>query len=211
MTAKTVKTNNRGRPGHDLESLLRTAAVVFHERGYDSTSMEDLAKRLGITKSAIYHHVSSKEELLRLTVNRALDALFAVADEPGSREGPAILRLQHALRRSVQILVDEQPFVTVLLRLRGNSKVERQALARRREIDGFLGELVAAAEQEGSIRPDLTPALTSRLLFGLVNSIIEWYRPHRGLDSEELADAVVKLAFEGLEHQPTNADVRTPR
>lgn len=191
----------RGRPGHDLDSLLRIAAVVFHERGYDGTSMEELAKRLGITKSAIYHHVSGKQELLRRTVDRALDALLAVTAEPESRKGPAIDRLRHVVRRSVHVLIEEQPFVTVLLRVRGNSEVERDALARRREIDAFLGALVAEAERDGSLRADLDPALTSRLLFGTVNSIIEWYRPHPGLDPDALADAVTKLTFEGLERQ----------
>ncbi|SDJ83903.1 transcriptional regulator, TetR family [Actinopolyspora mzabensis] len=194
-------TNNgagRGRPGYDLDSLLRTAVKVFHERGYDGTSMEDLAKRLGITKSAIYYHVSSKQELLRMSVDRALDALFAVLDEPESLEGPAIDRLHHVVRRSVEVLVDELPFVTLLLRVRGNSKVERQALARRREFDHLVGELVAEAERAGSLRLDLDPALTSRLLFGMVNSVIEWYRPRQGLTKEEIAEAVTTIAFEGL-------------
>lgn len=188
----------RGRPGYDADAVLRTAAEVFHERGYDGTSMELLAGRLGITKSAIYHHVSGKEELLRRTVDRALDALLAVAGEPESQRGPAIDRLQHVLRRSVEVLVAEQPFVTVLLRVRGNSAVERQALARRREIDAYLAELVAAAAADGALRPDVDPALTTRLLFGMVNSVIEWYRPDSGLSAAELADAVAALAFDGL-------------
>ena len=70
----------RGRPGYDLESLLAVAVEVFNERGYDGTSMEDLSRRLGIAKSAIYHHVTGKEELLRLALDRALGGLFAVAD-----------------------------------------------------------------------------------------------------------------------------------
>jgi len=53
-----------GRPGYDLESLLAVAVTVFNERGYDGTSIQQLADRLGITKSAIYHHVSGKQELL---------------------------------------------------------------------------------------------------------------------------------------------------
>ena len=57
-----------GRPGYDLDSLLTVAVEVFNERGYDGTSMEDLSHRLGITKSAIYHHVSGKEDLLRLAL-----------------------------------------------------------------------------------------------------------------------------------------------
>lgn len=53
-----MTTAKRGRPGYDLDSLLRVAVAAFNERGYDGTSMEDLAARLGISKSAIYHHVS---------------------------------------------------------------------------------------------------------------------------------------------------------
>jgi len=192
------RSGNRGRPGYDLDSLLQTAVKVFHERGYDGTSMEDLAKRLGITKSAIYYHVSSKEELLRLSVNRALDALFAVLEEPGASGGPAIDRLQHVVRRSVEVLIDELPFVTLLLRVQGNSKVERKVLARRREFDQLVGDLVAEAETEGSIRPDVDPAVTSRLLFGMVNSLVQWYKPKRALSKQQIADAVVKIAFDGL-------------
>lgn len=196
--ATKSKNGNRGRPGYDLDTLLRTAAEVFHERGYDGTSMEDLAKRLGITKSAIYYHVPSKEELLRLSVNRALDALFTIPQEQDSRRGAAIERLHHVVRRSVEVLIDEMPFVTVLLRVRGNSKVERQALARRREFDHFVSELVAEAEREGSVRLDVDPALTSRLLFGMVNSLIDWYRPNQGLTTEQVAGAMTAIAFDGL-------------
>jgi AcrR family transcriptional regulator len=92
----------RGRPGHSLDSLLDVAVAVFNERGYDATSMEELATRLGVTKSAIYHHVSSKVELLRLALDRALDALFAVTEEPGATTGPAIDRLEHVVRGSAR-------------------------------------------------------------------------------------------------------------
>jgi len=79
---------------------------VFNERGYDGTSMEDLSRELGITKSAIYHHVTGKEELLRLAVNRALDGLFAVLDDVSALGAPAIIRLEELARRSVLLLVD---------------------------------------------------------------------------------------------------------
>src|SRR5215204_5230097 len=108
----------RGRPGYDRDALLRVAVQVFTERGYDGTSMEDLAVRLGITKSSIYHHVPGKEELLRLAVDRALDALFAVTLEPAATTGRAVDRLEHVVRRSVDVLAAELPFVTLLLRVR---------------------------------------------------------------------------------------------
>ncbi|MGY1725122.1 TetR/AcrR family transcriptional regulator [Blastococcus sp. SYSU DS0533] len=198
MTAAGAATGRRGRPGHSLDSLLRTAVGLFNERGYDATSMDELAARLGVTKSAIYHHVPSKVELLRLALDRALDALFAVTEEPGATRGPAIDRLEHVVRGSVRVLAAELPFVTLLLRVRGNSAVEQAALERRRRFDRIVTDLVRAAEREGDVRPDVDPAVTSRLLFGTVNSLTEWYRPDGGLSADVLADAVVSTAFAGL-------------
>ena len=196
----------RGRPGLDLEAVLERSVAIFNERGFDGTSMEDLAQHLGITKSAIYHHVPSKVELLRLALDRALDALFAVTEEPQARGGRAIDRLEHVVRGSVRVLAEELPFVTLLLRVRGNSDVEQAALQRRREFDQVVTGLVRAAEEEGDVRPDVDPAITSRLLFGTVNSLTEWYRPGLGPDGGltpgALADAVVTTTFDGLRTAP---------
>ncbi len=189
----------RGRPGYDLESLLAVVVTVFNERGYDGTSMEDLAQRLGISKSSIYYHVESKEDLLALALDRALDGLFAVANEVKASGGPAIDRLERLVRGSIGVLTDRLPYVTLLLRARGNTRTERQALTRRREFDQIVADLVAEAERAGDIRPDVDPAITARLLFGLVNSLVEWYRPgRRAASAGELADAVCAVAFDGL-------------
>ena len=188
----------RGRPGHTLDSLLDAAVALFNERGYEATSVDEVATRLGVTKSAIYHHVPSKGELLRLALDRALDALFAVTSETGATTGPAIERLEYVVRGSVRVLTAELPFVTLLLRLRGNTEVERTALQRRREFDRIVAGLVRAAEHEGDVRTDVDPAVISRLLFGAVNSLTEWYRPGGDLSAGELADAVVTITFSGL-------------
>ena len=195
---RAVSKARRGRPGHDLESVLRGAVRVFNDRGYDGTSMEDLSHELGITKSAIYHHVSSKEELLRLATERALDGLFAVLDEVSALEGTAYDRLEELVRRSVILLVDDLPFVTLLLRVRGNTPVERRALTRRRRFDTLVTALVTQARDEGMLRADLEPAVAARLLFGMINSVVEWYRPRRGDRPEELAGAIRLVGFHGL-------------
>jgi AcrR family transcriptional regulator len=202
-------TSRVGRPGYDLDAVLLVAARTFTERGYDGTSMEDLAGRLGITKSAIYHHVKGKQELLRLATDRALDGLTAVVEEATAHEGPAIDRLELLVRRSVELLVDELPYVTLLLRVRGNTATERRAIARRRQLDHAVADLVAKAIADGDVRSDADAELTARLLFGMVNSLVEWYRPTRGGASrsgtgrggtgrDELADAVCRMAFVGL-------------
>jgi len=188
-----------GRPArYQPDELLAVVTSEFIARGYDATSMEDLARATGLTKSSIYHHVSGKEELLRLAVAKAIDALFAVLDEEQSSAGPAVQRLEHVVRRSADVLVELLPYVTLLLRVRGNTEAERWALSRRREFDRRLAALVQAAIDEGDVRADLDPRLVTRLLFGMVNSVVEWYRPGGPTRSKDVADALVALAFEGV-------------
>ena len=187
----------RGRPGHDQRAVLRVAVDLFNRQGYDATSVGDVARELGLTKSAIYHHVPSKEHLLRSAIDEALDALTVALDEvTATRDLDAGGRLRAAVRSSVTVLVEHLPAVTLLLRVHGNTPVEQAALARRRTIDQRLADMVRLAVDEGVVRADLDPLLISRLLFGMVNSLTEWVRTD--LDAEALADAVTALAFEGL-------------
>lgn len=182
------------------ETLLSVAVRVFNERGYDGTSMEHLSKAAGISKSSIYHHVSGKEELLRRAVSRALDGLFAVLDEEPALQGRAVERVEYVTRRTVEVLMDELPYVTLLLRVRGNTRTERWALERRREFDQRVADLMKAAAADGDLRADVEIRLATRLLFGMVNSLVEWYRPEHGdgAERQQLADAVVHMAFDGL-------------
>ncbi|MCG6494861.1 TetR/AcrR family transcriptional regulator, partial [Kitasatospora sp. A2-31] len=132
------------RTAYTVESLLAVTVDVFNERGYDGTSMEDLSRAAGISKSSIYHHVRGKEELLRLAVGRALDGLFAILAEPGAVEGAAVDRLEHVVRRTAEVLLAELPYVTLLLRVRGNTATELWALERRRDFDHQVAELLRA-------------------------------------------------------------------
>jgi AcrR family transcriptional regulator len=169
---------------------------LFIERGFDGTSVDDLARRLGVGKSAIYHHVESKDALLGLALDRALAGLEEVAERIRRLDAPAVDRLEGLLRESVRVLVERLPYVTLLLRVRGNSEVERQALARRRRIDRLGSDLVRQAVRDRDLAPGLDPAVTARLLFGTVNSMTEWLKP--GADADALADAVAAIAFAGL-------------
>lgn len=77
-SAVSAVPRRRGRPGYDLDSLLATTVEVFIQKGFDGTSMEDLSQRLGISKSAIYHHVTSKNELLDIAVSHYSNALLSL-------------------------------------------------------------------------------------------------------------------------------------
>ncbi|MDT9593744.1 TetR/AcrR family transcriptional regulator [Nocardioides zeae] len=199
MTEERTGAARRGRPGYDRATVLRRAISLFNERGYEATSIADLARDLGVTKSAVFHHVSSKEDLLAAALDEALDGLAAATDAAVASTGASAReRLRAAVTESVSILVEHLPAVTLLLRVRGNSAVEQRALQRRRAIDDRLAALVREAAADGDIRDDIEPELVSRLIFGAVNSLVEWYRPGGPLSPEELGAAVVRMTFEGL-------------
>ena len=186
----------RGRPGYDQDQVLAVAVQVFIEHGYDATSVSSLAERLGLSQSALYHHYSSKEQLLEVALEEALGGLEGVLRSVEGRTARA--KLEHVLRGAVGVLVEKLPYVTLLLRVRGNSEVERRALERRRVFDREVTALVLAAQDEGSVRADVDAALATRLLFGMVNSIVEWYRPTGAEGAAELADDVLRVALDGL-------------
>lgn len=211
MTMAQRDTPAPKRDTYTPDSLLAVAVQIFNDRGYDGTSMEHLSQAAGISKSSIYHHVRGKEELLQRAVGRALDGLFGILEEPEAGRGRAVVRLEYVTRRTTEVLMTELPYVTLLLRVRGNTKTERWAMERRREFDHRVADLLKAAVSEGDLRADVAPRLATRLLFGMINSLVEWYRPHvpgagtAGAEAEAaeqedaaVVDAVVRLAFDGL-------------
>ena len=127
--ARHTRPTRRPREGHiagyTAPSLIAVAAEIFNERGYDATSMEDLAAAAGISKSSFYHHVRGKEALLRGALERAVDGLFGVLAEAPAQRGSPLSRLRHIVRRQVEVLAGELPYVTLLLRLRGNTVTNR--------------------------------------------------------------------------------------
>jgi hypothetical protein len=98
----------------------------------------------------------------------------------------------------VLVLTERQPQVTLLLRLRGNSDIETAALARRRSFDHTVTDLVRAAQSEGLVRQDLDAGVATRLIFGMINSLVEWYRADGPVEPERLADDVLAVALSGL-------------
>jgi AcrR family transcriptional regulator len=175
------------------------AVDVFTERGYDGTSMEHLASAAGLSKSSLYHHIESKEQLLRLALERAVEPLYAVVEEPGATTGAAVDRLAHVLRGTVHVLAEQLPYVSLLLRVRGNTDTERWALEQRRAFDKVVASLVQQAIDEGDLRADLDARTTARLIFGTINSLVEWWRPGRGhADRVAMAVQVEQLVFRGL-------------
>jgi AcrR family transcriptional regulator len=186
------------RKPYDIDSLTDVALRVFAERGFDGASMDDVARAAGITKASIYHHVAGKEELLARGLRRALDALFAILEEKRASRGEPFERLEYIVGRVAVTTLELLPELSVLFGVRGNSLIEREAIERRRRFDRIVADLIAEAQAEGTVRRDVDPAVAARLVFGLSNSAVEWYRPGGRLSAAEVAGTISRLAIEGL-------------
>ncbi len=189
------------REAYDVEAIVDVAVRLFLERGYDAASISDLARAAGLTKSAVYHHVASKEELFRRGIQRAINALDAIFDEEAQSVAPAVERLRRVIRRVVEQMMQHLPEVSLLLNARGNSQTERWAITERRNFDNRLEKLLRDGIREGSVRTDLDPELLSRLIFGLTNSIVSWYRPLDAMSEQHIVSTVESLVFSGILQQ----------
>ena len=181
--------------------MLRAAIDLFNRKGYDATSIGDVAEELGVTKSAVYHHVPSKEHLLSEALDEALAGLEAVDRRGGEADGsalrPAARRWSDAASRCSSTTSRRSPCCC------GCTATPR---SRTRPCAGAGGSTPgspsssARPRAEGALRADLDPDLVSRLLFGMINSLVEWYRPAGPVAARRrLADAVTAFAFDGLQ------------
>jgi hypothetical protein len=88
--------------------------------------------------------------------------------------------------------------VTLLLRLRGNSEIEKQALERRRELTRTFARIVEQAQKDGAVRADFDNRAGARLILGMINSIVDWYRPTGDYTKKDVQDNIVHMTFDGL-------------
>jgi len=205
---------NAVRPAYDVDSLTDVAVSVFSARGYDATRMEHIARAANVSKSSLYHHVQNKEELLGHALRRAVGGLTAILAEPGAQQGRSWERLEHVVRRTIEAELRFLPEVSLLLRVRGNTGVERWALDERRRYQDRLVELVGAAQAAGEIGRDVDAALFVRLVLGMSNSLVDWYRPDGTWSARQIADAVIDLVLKpaGLARQkPTISSAKVAR
>ena len=195
---KIGRPSKKHRAPYDIEAVTNAAVRVFNRRGYEAASMEDVARETGITKSSLYYHVSGKEELLARALERGFKWLLGVLDGPGAKSGTPLERLRHIVYRSVIITLEFVHEVELLQRVKGNTPTEREAMARRRRFDREVAALVEEAAAARQIRADADAALLTRLIFGMGNSITQWYRREGRLGPERIAEAMTRLVFEGI-------------
>jgi len=181
------------------QDILDAAAQVFRQKGFHGASMNDIADAVSLRKASLYHHVSSKQEILLEILDQALELLLNRVSPIAEANDPADKKLRLMIREYLQILVENIDLATVLL-------FEHRALERRQHArhipnrDKFesLWRGVLAEGVYSKIFKCDDPGLATRALLGVLNWTITWYRPNGEKPIEQIADDYTNLFLNGL-------------
>ncbi len=179
------------------DEVTRVAARLFAERGYDGTSLADVAEAVGIQKASLYHHIATKEDLL-WEVARAGAAAFREA-LAGVPEGmPTTEKIRLALRAHLRVVADQLDAATVFTREWRSLSGERRErfLAERHRYEEGIRELFREGLERGELRSDLDVAAAALLFLSAANWAYTWLRP--GGDTDALADRFFGVLLDGM-------------
>lgn len=174
------------------QDVVDGAARVFAERGYDQTSVSELAAELGMAAGGLYHYFSGKEELLIAICDQLMDPLLADAEALQAAGGTTEERLRALLRLWVTQVTARRDHMLVFQQERHvieHGDQWKQVRARRKRFERLvaqvLGELGDAGPQD--------PRLALAALLGMVNHTAQWFRPRGRLTAEAVADGYCDL------------------
>jgi AcrR family transcriptional regulator len=178
------------------EELTRIAARLFAERGYQGTSLADLAGALGVQKPSLYHHIASKEDLLWEVAQDGAAAFHAALD--GLPSAPAPERIRLALRAHLAVVAGQLDVATVFVREWRYLAGERRELfvAERRRYEERIRDLFREGVERSELRTDLDVATAARVFLSVGNWAYTWLSP--GRDTDELADRFLALLLDGM-------------
>lgn len=190
---------NSAQSNNSRERVLQAAAELFRLRGFDATSMREVAELAGLGKSSLYHHIPSKQELLGEIIERGVDKLMAALERVASAHLPASERLRLAVRTQVLTYIEHRDSVTCFIQEgRALSSEQRRAyVAKRDQYEAWFRQIVADGIASGEFRPtDVKLAVFAVL--GMCHWVVRWYRPDGDFSPEEIADQFAEFAVRGL-------------
>jgi AcrR family transcriptional regulator len=184
--------------------LNRIAARLFAERGYQGTSLADLAEQLGVQKPSLYHHIDSKEDLLWAVAWEGAEAFHAALDSVPA-EAPAAERIRLALRAHLAVVGDQVDIATVFVREWRYLEGERRErfVAERRRYEERIRDLFRDGVEGSELRTDLDVPTAALLFLSAANWAYTWLRP--GANTDELADRLFAALLDGMRGYATSS------
>jgi len=192
------RTTAEGRADGRAAEVYRTAAKMILQKGYDGTSVSDIADALGITKAGLYHYISGKTELLYEIMKFGLEELDQQVIAPAQAIADAEERLRFVIRSHAKLVMDGEGAVTILvdearaLSPAQNRKVTKLKRAYFELIRGTLEQL----QREGKLR-DVDTTVAAFSVMAAINWTSRWYQSEGSLTAEQVAEHITELAFHG--------------
>lgn len=194
-----------------LESILRTAAAIFAEKGYHQASIRDIARGTGVSLSGLYYYFDSKEELLFLIQDHAFGTLLGSLEQMLEGVEEPHRRLRILMENHLRYFIGAQAEMKVLSHegesLTGDYR--RTVNAKKRRLADMAGQILRELRPEGGI--DARVATFS--LFGMMNWLYNWYRPGMDVPEERLVDDMYRIFLHGYLPEgaavPEGADAAT--
>jgi AcrR family transcriptional regulator len=181
------------------EAVLETAAHLFLERGYRSTSLRELAALLKITKPALYYYFQNKEQILVECYRAGIASIEGLLEEGELESGSGLERVEAYLRVYATAIVshDFGRCVAMLDDSELSSAARREVRVLKRRIDDSIRGYIEEGIEDGSI-DNCDPKLAAFAAAGAINWIGTWYRPDGGLTQEAIATGFAELLTRGL-------------
>lgn len=187
------------------QEILRTAARLFQQQGYDATSMNDVAAALKLSKGGLYHHFQSKDEILFHIMSHAMDiteerVINVVRRIDGASLAGAEERLRTLIRLHIQVVISpEDREITVMLHENHPlpPALRRKINGRKKDYVHFVENLVADIQRKRAIPSSVTPRAAAFALVGMINWIYQWYKPDGTLTGDALVQQYTDIFFHG--------------
>jgi TetR/AcrR family transcriptional regulator, cholesterol catabolism regulator len=181
------------------DDILEAAAQVFRQKGFHGASMADIAEAVNLQKASLYHHVSSKQEILFELLDRALELLLERISPIASMDLPADERLCRMIREYLQILAENTDLSAVLLFEHRSLEGRQHArhVPNRDKFENLWRDVLRDGVRTRQFVCDDIP-LSTRAILGILNWTITWYRPDGSLTVEQIADNYSNLLLNGL-------------
>lgn len=187
--------------------IIQASAGIFRQKGYHGTSMQDIADAVHLQKASLYHHVSSKQEILLDILDQALDLLIEDMAAVVREELTAEEKLQRAMHVYIDRLTEDADLAAVLLlehRSLGDGNRARH-IQRRDRYEGLWRELLSAGMREGAFRK-MDARVATFAILGVLNWMVTWYSEDGRLTAVELAESFSSLILEGLRTPDRDAE-----
>jgi AcrR family transcriptional regulator len=181
------------------DDILDAAAGVFRQKGFHGASMQDVAAAVNLQKASLYHHVSSKQEILLALLDRALGLLTEHIANIASQPIPADQKLRQMIRAYLSDLAENPDLSTVLLfeHRSLDKKSHARHVPHRDKFEGLWRDVLnEGVRTKIFVCPDT--GTTVRALMGVMNWTLTWYRPNGPMPIEKIADQYADLFFNGL-------------